>query len=127
MGKVQLKVVKLTISEDDEPSNKCNRIGLTNKVVVILLLATKLESKKQWVKPESIKVFTGIDWLVFGIRVERDNTSEEETEATERQKIVCAGEETGGETEVQPVQRVSPDKLVAASFLSCCQQLSSLT
>ena len=82
-GKVQLKVVKLSISEDDEPSNKHNWIGLTNKVVVILLLATKSESKKQWVEPESIKVFTGIDWLVFGIEAERDNTSEEETEAAD--------------------------------------------
>ena len=72
---------------------------LINKVVVILLLATKSESKKQWVESESIKVFTGIDWLVFGIQAERDNTSEEETEAAERRKTVRAGGETGGEME----------------------------
>ena len=75
-------------------------------------------------------MFTGIDWLVFGIRAERDNTREEETEAAERRKIVCAGEEDGGETggeEIRPVRRASPDELVAASFLSCCRQLSSST
>jgi len=46
-GKVQLNVVELTISVLEEPSNKRNRIGEDNNVVLILLLSTKLVSKKQ--------------------------------------------------------------------------------
>ena len=123
---MQLNVVELSISVDDEPSNKRSRIGVANKVVVILLLTTKFESKKQWVEPESINVRIGIDWSEFGTRAESDNTKDEETEAADKRKGVFTKEETEG-SGIRPVRRASPDELVAASFLSCCRQLSSST
>jgi len=101
---VQLKVVELTISVEDEPSNKRNRIGVANKVVEIPLLATKSKSKKQCVEPESINVHIGIDWSEFGIRAESDNTKDEETEAADKQKGVFTKEETEG-SGIRPVRR----------------------
>ena len=132
------------MSEEEEPSNRRRRRGLSRVVTGILFLPTKLVSIKQWVEPESTRTFIGTGTAC----AESDNIRDEGTVAADKRGSTWAKEEaillredegvTWGKTTepeetermgenigFRPDRKASPSELVALSFLSCYLQLSS--